>query len=98
MHHHTKILPCSLRDYRPPARIATPAMFALLLCVTTLPLVGQSRTSVVGKDEPIKLEAFVSTGTRFNDRTVIQSPVPIDIITAAELTQGGYTETSQMLQ
>jgi iron complex outermembrane recepter protein len=73
-------------------------MFALLLSVTALPLVGQSRTAAVDKDQPIKLDAFVSTGTRFNDRTFIQSPVPIDIITSAELTQGGYTETSQMLQ
>jgi iron complex outermembrane receptor protein len=55
-------------------------------------------TTTVAKDEPIRLEAFVSTGTRFNDRTVIQSPVPIDIITSADMEQGGYTETSQMLQ
>ena len=44
------------------------------------------------------MEAFVSTGTRFNDRTVIESPVPIDVITRAEMEQGGYTEVSQMLQ
>lgn len=40
----------------------------------------------------------MTTGTRFNDRTVTQSPVPIDIVTSSDLRQGGYTETSQMLQ
>ncbi len=55
-------------------------------------------STAAAKDEPIQLEAFVSTGTRFNDRTVIESPVPIDVVTSAELQQGGYTEVSQMLQ
>jgi len=44
------------------------------------------------------MEAVVSTGSRFNDRTVFESPVPIDVITRAEMEQGGYTEVSQMLQ
>ena len=55
-------------------------------------------TAAAAKDEAVMLEAFVSTGTRFSDRTVTQSPVPIDIITSREMAQGGYTETSQMLQ
>ncbi len=50
------------------------------------------------KDQPIKLEAFVSTGTRFNDRTVVDSPVPIDIVLASDLEKAGTTELSQMLQ
>src|ERR1043165_5182995 len=33
--------------------------------------VGGTNASVV-KDDPIQLAAFVSTGTRFNDRTVVQ--------------------------
>jgi iron complex outermembrane receptor protein len=49
-------------------------------------------------DEIIKLDAFVSTGTRFNNRTVTESPVPIDVISRNEITQGGYTETAQILQ
>ena len=62
------------------------------------PTATSATTAAAAKDEPILLDAFVSTGTRFNDRTVIQSPVPIDVITSAEMQQGGYTETSQMLQ
>lgn len=46
----------------------------------------------------VQLEAFVATGTRFSDRTVTQSPVPIDVVIASELKQGGSTETNQMLQ
>jgi iron complex outermembrane receptor protein len=49
-------------------------------------------------DEIVKLETYVSTGSRFNNRTVTESPVPIDVISSAELRQGGYIETSQMIQ
>jgi iron complex outermembrane receptor protein len=49
-------------------------------------------------DEVVKLEAFISTGTRFNNRTVTESPVPIDVITNNDINQGGYTETSQAIQ
>ncbi len=77
----------------------TAAAVALILSVS---LSGQTTptpaASSAAKEDPIKLEAFVSTGTRFNDRTVTASPVPIDVVTQAELQHGGYTETSQMLQ
>jgi iron complex outermembrane recepter protein len=46
----------------------------------------------------VKLDTFVTTGSRFRDRTVTESPVPIDVISGVELKQGGYTETNQMLQ
>lgn len=46
----------------------------------------------------MKLEAFVATGSRFNDRTVTESSVPIDVVSGADLRAGGYTETNQMLQ
>lgn len=46
----------------------------------------------------VKLDTFVATGSRFNNRTVTESPVPIDVISGAELQKGGYTETAQMLQ
>ncbi|MCX6953785.1 MAG: TonB-dependent receptor [Verrucomicrobia bacterium] len=62
------------------------------------PLTAQTAPASTGKDNPVQLERFVSTGTRFSDRTVAESPVPIDIITAAEINAGGYTETAQILQ
>jgi iron complex outermembrane receptor protein len=53
---------------------------------------------VAAPDEVVKLDAFVSTGTRFNNRTVTESPVPIDVVTSDDINQGGYTETSQAIQ
>lgn len=75
----------------------TLAAFALLVSGALSPLSAQTAPAAA-KTDPIKMEAFVSTGTRFNDRTVVESPVPIDVITRAEMEQGGYTEVSQMLQ
>ncbi|MEO6244793.1 MAG: TonB-dependent receptor plug domain-containing protein, partial [Opitutaceae bacterium] len=75
-----------------------PTLFALLASVALAQTAPANANAATAKDDPIKLEAFVSTGTRFNDRTVTQSPVPIDIVTSKEMQQGGYTETSQMLQ
>ena len=49
-------------------------------------------------DEVIKMQAFVSTGTRFNDRTVTDSPVPIDVVTDFEIRATGLTEPAQVLQ
>lgn len=49
-------------------------------------------------EETVALDPVVSVGSRFNERTVATSAVPIDIVTKRDLTAGGYTETSQMLQ
>ncbi|MBI2813628.1 MAG: TonB-dependent receptor [Opitutae bacterium] len=71
--------------------------FALLafLSTTTAGLFGQQAPA---KEEVVQLEKFIATGSRFRDRTVTQSPVPIDVISGTEMKQGGYLETSQMLQ
>lgn len=82
----------------PRAAAALPALLAFLSSDAFAQANAPAASSAAAKDVPIQLEAFVSTGTRFNDRTVVQSPVPIDIVTSAEMTQGGYVETSQMLQ
>jgi iron complex outermembrane recepter protein len=85
-------------------RVAAPtwAALALILFGTSAPLHAQAvaapAASSAAKEEPIKMEAFLSTGTRFNDRTVVQSPVPIDVVTQAEMQQTGYNETAQMLE
>jgi len=76
-----------------PRRTRVIALLALL--TTTTIAFGQTTTS---KEQVVELEKFVATGSRFNDRTVTQSPVPIDVISGTEMKQGGYNETSQMLQ
>jgi iron complex outermembrane receptor protein len=71
------------------------ASLALLSAISTANVLAQA-TAAAG--ETVQLEKFVATGSRFNDRTVTQSPVPIDVISGTEMKQGGYNETSQMLQ
>lgn len=45
-----------------------------------------------------ELNAAVITGTRSHDRTVLKSPVPVDVLTTAEIRQTGQVETSQIIQ
>lgn len=40
---------------------------------------------------------IVVTGTRRADRTLADSPVPVDVITAESLSTSGYTETNRLL-
>jgi len=44
------------------------------------------------------LEALTTLGTRGQERTVIDAPVPIDVLSAAEIKTTGRTETAQMIQ
>jgi iron complex outermembrane receptor protein len=45
-----------------------------------------------------ELNAAVITGTRAHDRTVLKSPVPVDVLTTTEIRQTGQVETSQIIQ
>ena len=44
------------------------------------------------------LEAVTTLGTRGQERTVIDAPAPIDVLSAAEIKATGRTETAQMIQ
>jgi len=44
------------------------------------------------------LESVAIIGSRGEQRSVISAPVPIDVLSAADLQQSGRTETAQMLQ
>jgi len=74
------------------------ASFALLLTTAPAPSYAQAAAPETKKDDVVELSKFIATGSRFNDRTDTQSPVPIDVISGTDLKQGGYNETSQMLQ
>jgi len=50
------------------------------------------------RGEVVRLDRFVTTGSRFNDRLVTESPVPIDVVPVRELRTGGNVETAQMLE
>ncbi len=45
-----------------------------------------------------ELNAAVILGTRAHDRTVLNSPVPVDVLTPTEIRQTGQVETSQIIQ
>ena len=47
---------------------------------------------------PATLEAVATLGTRGEARSVIDAPVPIDVLSAADIKATGRTETAQMIQ
>jgi len=79
-------------------RMRTVAFFAFSATTVALSSSAQAPAAEPPKEESVELDKFITTGSRFNDHTVTQSPVPIDVISGTELKQGGYNETSQMLQ
>jgi iron complex outermembrane receptor protein len=44
------------------------------------------------------LETIVAVGTRRPDRTATDAPVPVDVLTAADIEATGLTETAQIIQ
>lgn len=81
------------------SRLAT--FSAALALTASWPLqaqtVSSSQTAKTG-EEAVSLDAFVTLGTRFEQRTVAESSVPIDVISQREIRQGGYTEVAKILQ
>jgi iron complex outermembrane receptor protein len=75
----------------------TARVLALLATALATPLFAQTAPGTAKSDEPVQLEKFVAIGSRFNDRTVIDSPVPIDVLSPSDLQQNGYTELGQTL-
>jgi iron complex outermembrane recepter protein len=48
--------------------------------------------------EPLALQELAVVGTRSAERTSTDAPVPVDVLTAAEIRQTGRTETAQIIQ
>jgi Outer membrane receptor for ferrienterochelin and colicins len=46
----------------------------------------------------VLLDASVVIGTRMDDRTVLNAPVPVDVLTTTEIKQTGAVETAQIIQ
>jgi iron complex outermembrane receptor protein len=73
----------------------------LLSFLLLAPLGAPAQTASVAPplaSETVQLDAFVTTGTRFDGRLIAESPVPIDVLTSAELTADGYAELHHMLR
>ncbi|WP_448580605.1 TonB-dependent receptor plug domain-containing protein [Thermaurantiacus sp.] len=71
------------------ALLATVASAALL----PVPALAQSTAGAEGTDDTI-----IVTGTRRGDRTVLDSAVPIDLVTGTQLQQTGNFETARALR
>ena len=88
------------RTYLPALRVAAVAASLLALSLraqTPAPAAGLAPTPPAADDSTVKLEQYVTIGSRFNDRTVVDSPVPIDVLSSQELQKSGYTELGQAL-
>jgi iron complex outermembrane receptor protein len=59
---------------------------------------GTATANFVLQRAVASLQAVSTIGTRGTARTVIDAPVPIDVLSAAEIKATGRTETAQMIQ
>lgn len=80
-----------------PHHTLTFVLAALLASETTAQSTAPLPASSIKKDDVVQLETYVQTGSRFNDRTVTDSSVPIDVLSRADIQQNGYTEVAQTL-
>jgi len=69
------------------------AVFASLL--STLPVHAQSPGDAPAVTQ---LDQLTVLGSRTQARTVLESPVPIDVLGAEDIRSSGYTDISQILQ
>ncbi|RMQ45274.1 TonB-dependent receptor [Pseudomonas cichorii] len=71
---------------------------AVMAAMTQLP--AQAEETSLNNDEDPRLDAVVVTGTRGKARTVLDSPVPVDVLTAEDLKSAGASggELGQALQ
>jgi iron complex outermembrane recepter protein len=67
---------------------------AMSLSVAT-PAYAQDEAQAEGSDEAEP--AIIVTGTRRTDRTVADSPVPVDVLSGEDLLNSGTTETNRLL-
>ncbi|MFA9201667.1 MAG: TonB-dependent receptor plug domain-containing protein, partial [Cypionkella sp.] len=75
---------------------------AVAFAVTAQPALAQNQdppgeTQASAEGEAIPQEQIIVTGTRRTDRTVADSPVPIDVIGGEQLADQGYTDTNRIL-
>ncbi|KGE04668.1 TonB-dependent receptor plug domain-containing protein [Pseudohaliea rubra] len=70
---------------------------ALFVAAASAALATTAPTALAQEPTGAMLEEVVVTGTRRSDRSVLESAVPIDIISEEMLTSTGITETNQLL-
>jgi hypothetical protein len=58
---------------------------------------AQVTPSVANPVEPVAIDAFVTFGARFTQRTLVESAAPIEIIQVCEIWHGRSTEVAKIL-
>jgi iron complex outermembrane recepter protein len=77
------------------ARVATLLSSLSVLALSAGPAMAQTQAAPSAAD--LDEETIIVTGTRRQDRTLADSPVPVDVIGDEALTDTGYTETNRIL-
>jgi iron complex outermembrane receptor protein len=72
--------------------------FASSTSQVTVPANGSVTLNAKLLEDVLGLSEVIVVGARTNDRTVINSAVPVDVVTARELKASGATQTIQVLQ
>jgi iron complex outermembrane recepter protein len=74
----------------------TTSAFAIALVLAAAPAHAQDVPGAESADAPSDMTVIV-TGTRSGNRTVENSPVPVDVLSAEMITEGGQVETNRIL-
>jgi iron complex outermembrane receptor protein len=75
-------------------KLSRSALLLSTICVPSFAMPAFAQASQAQADNE---SAIIVTGTRRTDRTVADSPVPVDVIGSEALTNTGYTETNRIL-
>ena len=81
------------------SRLFAGSAIVALASLSSLPASAQDvpESSASAEGEAAPQDQIIVTGTRRSDRTVADSPVPIDVIGGDVLNNSGYTETNKVL-
>lgn len=77
---------------------ATAIGYATSRATVTIPPGGTATQDFKLERSAVALEEISVTGTRRADRSAIDQPVPVDVLTQEDIHQTGRTETAQILQ
>lgn len=85
-------------DHKLISALAITVSTTALFVSAASPAYAQSSASQAeASEEATGQDAIIVTGTRRTDRTVADSPVPVDVISGDELLNSGSTETNKLL-
>ncbi len=73
-------------------------MIRLFVAISIVLLLASQINAEEEAETKIELDEVVTVGTRLPERSVLDSPVPVDVINADEIRKTGHTEVGRILQ